>query len=107
MSRPKMITVKRMDRFLEEKMKAAFVSNGNEPLFKDLKAVEAVPEVRDIEWFKQQLQSLGVGLLEIVWGNHVEQFHEIPPEVMDRYLKYRKNALHRKALELALQEGSV
>ena len=63
---------------------------------------------RDAEWFKQRLIEQSVSALEIIWGNYLQYFHEVPPHLMDRYLHHRSTFLHRQALALArLEEAAM
>lgn len=67
----------------------------------------ARPIVRDVEWFKGRLIEQRVSLFEIVWGNYLHYFHEVPPHLMDRYLHHRASFLHKKALSLTILEEQM
>lgn len=67
-------------------------------------AADQEEQGRDIDWFRDQLQERGVSRFEIVWGNYVEYFHQVPRHALNRYLHHRGSMLHKKALELALME---
>ncbi len=83
-----------------------FVPNGNQPLKQ-----AAATSVSDADImpstlleFKQALLTRGVSATEIAWGDYKNNFKEIPPHTMERYLHHRKTLLHKDALALVLQE---
>lgn len=82
---------------------------GNEMTGFAIRANESLTsnEVRDLEWFKNQLIRRGVSSLEIVWGNYETYFHEVPAHLMDAYLLKRQTLLHKQALEHALSNGHL
>ena len=88
-----------------------FAIRANEPIFNDVGAqVSGVPEgiaaqvPHDVEWFRQELELRGVKGFELICGDYKENFHQIPPELMDRYLELRPLKLHRTALETVLKD---
>lgn len=76
-------------------MAYAFALGANEPL-----PQMKVSCTRDLEWFKEQLQKVGVSGLHIAW-NAAEEFGSIKPELLDQYLLYRKHYFHAEALRRA------
>lgn len=80
-------------------MAYAFAQNGNEPIVK-VQSRGAGLEQRDFDWFKRQLEMVGVSPLHILW-NAQEQFHVVPAKLLDTYLPLRKNFSHVDALAKA------
>ena len=78
-------------------MSGTFVSKGNEPLFPKSVAQEKL----SLEDFKIALRDCGVYPLELVWGNHVGYYREIPEHLMSLYLAERPRLLHVEALAKA------
>lgn len=79
-------------------------------MYREGNEASVVPEVlksRDVEWFKGRLLEQKVSMFEIVWGNYIQYFHEVPSHLMDRYLHHRSTFLHRQALSLALYEEKL
>ena len=62
---------------------------------------------KDVEWFKQRLMDQKVSMFEIVWGNYVHYFDEVPTHLLGRYIHHRATFLHKKALSLAIFEEQV
>lgn len=94
--------------YMEKKMRCAFVSNGNEPIgTADAKTAKPPEPEWTLERFKNELIERGVGTLEIVWGNYIDYFNEIPKGLMNRYLHHRRTHLHKRALELSLFEQAL
>lgn len=76
--------------------------NGSKMKFVDPKCVLAVRTVEDFIEALRMIKALCP--VQIGWGNHREQFAEIPTEMMHLYLKHRKKLFHADALKRAQEE---
>lgn len=79
---------------------STFVPRGNQSITQAVHMKTAC-EVKDLVWFETQLVALGVCSLYIAWGNHAEDFLQIPVHLMDRYLQHRSTCFHAEALKRA------
>ena len=76
-------------------MAGGFAINSNGPLFQ-----RECEVVKDLAWFKQQLERVGVS----TWHIHMnaqEEFNNVAPHLFEWYVSFRKNWTHREALQKA------